>query len=97
MKLVNTDYLPGEDFTFLGLVRGSCIVSHKEGANKETASKLCGQMLAEARATACKRMITEAEALGADTIVNVRFLVNRITENAAEIFVYGTAAQKSNS
>ena len=51
------------------------------------------QMMDEARAIATKRMIEEAQALGADGIVNVRFASSSIMDGAAEIMVYGTAVK----
>lgn len=49
------------------------------------------EMLAEARAEAEKRMIVEAEKLGANAIVNVRYTTSGVMANAAEILAYGTA------
>lgn len=49
------------------------------------------EMLAEARAEAERRMIEEAERLGANAIVNVRYATSSIMTNAAEILAYGTA------
>jgi uncharacterized protein YbjQ (UPF0145 family) len=49
------------------------------------------EMLANARAEAERRMLEEAARLGANAIVNVRFVSGNITANAAEILVYGTA------
>ncbi|MGQ9463086.1 MAG: YbjQ family protein [Candidatus Fervidibacter sp.] len=49
------------------------------------------EMLAEARAEAERRMINEAEKLGANAIVNVRYTTSSIMANAAEILAYGTA------
>ncbi len=49
------------------------------------------EMLAEARAEAERRMIEEAEKLGANAIVNVRYTTSSVMANAAEILAYGTA------
>ena len=51
------------------------------------------QMMDEARAIATKRMIEEAQTLGADGIINVRFASSSIMDGAAEIMVYGTAVK----
>ncbi|MFA0774105.1 MAG: hypothetical protein KEFWMYNX_002140 [Candidatus Fervidibacter sp.] len=48
-------------------------------------------MLAEARAEAERRMIEEAEKLGANAIVNIRYTTSSVMANAAEILAYGTA------
>ncbi len=50
-------------------------------------------MMNEARAIATKRMIEEAQAMGADGIVNVRYVSAAVMQGAAEIMVYGTAVR----
>lgn len=50
-------------------------------------------MLTEARQLATKRMVDEAEALGADAVVNIRYASASIMQGAAEITVYGTAVR----
>jgi uncharacterized protein YbjQ (UPF0145 family) len=50
-------------------------------------------MMNEARALATKRMVAEAEALGADAIVNVRYASSAVMQGAAEVIVYGTAVK----
>jgi uncharacterized protein YbjQ (UPF0145 family) len=50
-------------------------------------------MMNEARAIATKRMIAEAEASGADAIVNVRYASSSVMQAAAEVIVYGTAVK----
>ncbi|MCS7193069.1 MAG: YbjQ family protein [Armatimonadetes bacterium] len=49
------------------------------------------EMLSEARAEAERRMIEEAEKLGANAIINVRYTTSGVMQNAAEILAYGTA------
>ncbi len=51
------------------------------------------EMLTNARAEAERRMIEEAVRLGANAIVNVRYATGHVTQNSAEILVYGTAVQ----
>ena len=51
------------------------------------------EMLVEARQIATKRMVDEAEALGADAVVNIRYASASIMQGAAEITVYGTAVR----
>ena len=48
-------------------------------------------LLNEAREAALDRMKQEAEALGANAILNVRFSTSTITQGAAELLAYGTA------
>jgi uncharacterized protein YbjQ (UPF0145 family) len=51
------------------------------------------EMLTEAREESLSRMAKDAEALGADAVVNVRFMTSQITQGAAELLVYGTAVK----
>ena len=51
------------------------------------------EMMNEARAIATKRMVEEAEALGADAIVNIRYASSAVMQGAAEIIAYGTAVK----
>ena len=99
MILVNTDYITGKKLQTLGLVKGSTIQSKNVGRDITQAFKtLVGgeltaynQMMNEARAIATKRMVQEAEVLGADAIVNIRYSSSAIMQGAAEVIVYGTA------
>ena len=50
-------------------------------------------MMNEARALATKRMVQEAEHLGADAVVNIRYSSAAIMQNAAEVIAYGTAVK----
>ena len=49
------------------------------------------ELLTEARRQALERMIAQAEQLGANAVVNVRFTTSAITQGAAELYAYGTA------
>ena len=51
------------------------------------------EMMNEARALATKRMVQEAEHLGADAVVNIRYSSAAIMQNAAEVIAYGTAVK----
>ncbi len=101
MILVNTDYITGKNFEMLGLVKGSTIQSKNIGKDITQSFKtLVGgelkaytQMMDEARALATRRMEEEAEALGADAIVNIRFASSAVMQGAAEIVAYGTAVK----
>lgn len=101
MILVNTDYISGKNFEMLGLVKGSTIQSKHAGKDIMQCFKtLVGgelkgytEMMNEARAIATKRMVQEAEALGADAIVNVRYASSAIMQGAAEVMAYGTAVK----
>jgi uncharacterized protein YbjQ (UPF0145 family) len=101
MILVNTDFISGRELETLGLVKGSTIQSKNMGADITQAIKsLVGgelkaynEMMNEARALATKRMVEEAEKMGADGIVNIRYASSAIMQNAAEVIAYGTAVR----
>ena len=104
MILVNTDYISGKELEMLGLVKGSTIHSKHLGKDISQAFKtMVGgelkaytEMMNEARAIATKRMVEEAEALGADAVVNVRYASSAIMQGAAEVIAYGTAVKFAN-
>ena len=101
MILVNTDYISGKELETLSLVKGSTIQSKHIGKDIAQAFKtLVGgeltaynNMMNEARALATKRMVMEAESLGADAIVNIRYASSAIMQGAAEVIAYGTAVK----
>ena len=106
MILVNTDYISGKELETLGLVQGSTIQSKNIGRDITQSFKtLVGgelkaytDMMNEARALATKRMVGEAEALGADGVVNIRYASSTVMQGAAEVIAYGTAVKfKSDS
>lgn len=101
MILVNTDYISGKEFEMLDLVKGSTIQSKNVGRDITQGLKtLIGgelkaynEMMNDARALATKRMVEEANQLGADAVVNVRYSSSAIMQGAAEVIVYGTAVK----
>ena len=101
MILVNTDYISGKELEMLGLVKGSTIQSKNIGRDISQSFKtLVGgelkaytQMMNEARALASKRMVEEAEQLGADAVVNIRYGSSSVMQGAAEVITYGTAVR----
>ncbi|MDO4581827.1 MAG: YbjQ family protein [Bacillota bacterium] len=101
MILVNTDYITGRELEMLGLVKGSTIQTRNIGKDITAGLKtLVGgelkaytEMMNEARAQATKRMVQEAEALGADAVVNVRYASAAVMQGAAEVVAYGTAVR----
>ena len=101
MILVNTDYISGKEFEMLGLVKGSTIQSKHIG-NDITQSfktlvggelKAYTEMMNDARALATKRMVAEAEVMGADAVVNIRYASAAVMQGAAEVMAYGTAVK----
>ena len=101
MILVNTDYISGKELETLSLVKGSTIQSKNIGKDITQSFKtLVGgelkaynEMMNEARALATKRMVAEAEELGADAVINVRYASSAVMQGAAEVIVYGTAVK----
>ncbi len=101
MLLLNIDYIPGKELKALGLVKGTVVQSKNFGKDFMAGMKtLVGgeiesytEMLVEARQIATKRMVDEAEALGADAVINVRFGSASVIQGAAEVVAYGTAVK----
>ena len=101
MILVNTDYISGKELETLSIVQGSTIQTRNVGHDIAPGFKtLVGgeltaytKMMDDARALATKRMVSEAEVLGADAIVNIRYASSAIMQGAAEVIAYGTAVR----
>ncbi len=101
MILVNTDYIEGKKFEMIGLVRGTMIQSVHLGKDIMNSFKtLVGgeltsytEMMNEARAIATKRMAEDAQAMGADAVINIRYASSTIVQGAAEVMAYGTAVK----
>jgi len=98
--LSNTETVPGKQITrFFGVVSGSTVRAKHIGKDIMAGFKnLVGgelkaytELIAEAREDAVGRMVREAESLGANAVVNVRFSTSSIAQGAAELFAYGTA------
>jgi uncharacterized protein YbjQ (UPF0145 family) len=102
MLLTNTETIPGKDIIeALGIARGSTVRARNVGRDIFASLKnLVGgeiseytQLQADSREQALQRMIEDAQKMGADAIVNVRFSTSVITQGAAEILAYGTAVK----
>ena len=100
MILVSTDEIEGENIErVLGLVRGSTVRARHVGRDIMAGLRnIVGgeieeytRLLSEARQMAVSRMTREAEDMGANAIVGVRFMTSAIMGGASEILVYGTA------
>ena len=100
--VVTTESVPGKEIVeVLGLVRGNVIQAKHLG--KDIAAgfrtivggeiKEYTEMMSEAREIALKRMLDKAEELGADAVVNLRFMTSMVMTGAAEILAYGTAVR----
>ena len=101
MLLLNIEYVPGKEVEALGLVKGAVVQSKNFGRDLMAGMKtLVGgeivsytEMLNEARQIAMKRMVEEAEALGADAVLNIRYGPAPVRQGAAEIIAYGTGVR----
>ncbi len=100
MIVVNTETIPGYSIDEVkGLVQGNTIRAKHVGRDFAASLKnvvggeLKGytELLVEARRQALERMLAQAEQLGANAVVNVRFTTSAITQGAAELYAYGTA------
>ncbi len=100
MIVVNTESVPGyEVMEVKGLVQGNTIRAKHLGRDIAASLKsLVGgelrgytELLTEARRQSLERMMIQAEQLGANAVVNVRFTTSAITQGAAELYAYGTA------
>ena len=100
MIIVNTDTLPGFRITEIrGIVQGNTVRAKHVGRDLMAGLKnivggeLKGytELLSEARGEAMRRMSYQAESMGANAIVNVRFATSSVAQGAAELFAYGTA------
>lgn len=98
--LITTDEAPGSEVRKVhGLVRGSSVRSRHIGRDIVAGLKnLVGgeveeytKLLAEAREQALDRLRAEAQAVGANAVLGLRFASSEIAKSAAEVLVYGTA------
>ena len=102
MIVVTTDFIPGRKVgEALGLVRGSTIRAKHIGKDLMAGLRTIvggeikeySEMLVEARAESLRRMQQQAEQLGADAVINVRFVTSQVMSGAAELLSYGTAVK----
>ncbi|MBQ6404798.1 MAG: YbjQ family protein [Bacilli bacterium] len=102
MIIVSTEEIHGKKIEeSLGIVKGEIVQSKNIGRDFMAGMKtLVGgeivgytEMIQEARQIATKRMVDEAEKLGADAIVGVRYGSSAVMQGAAEMIVYGTAVK----
>jgi uncharacterized protein YbjQ (UPF0145 family) len=102
MILSNLETVPGRTIReFYGVVSGSTVRAKHigrdimAGLKNIVGGELKGytELLQEARQEAVDRMIQQAQSVGANAVVNVRFSTSNITQGAAELFAYGTAVR----
>ncbi len=102
MKFTTTENIPGAEIELiLGVVTGSIVQTKHVGRDIMAGLKsivggeLKGYtaMLTQARNKSIERLIAEADKLGADAVVGVRFATSSIARGASEIMAYGTAVK----
>ena len=102
MILSNTENVPGKTILeFYGVVTGSTVRAKNIGRDIMAGFKnivggeLKGytELLVEAREEAIQRMVAQAQSMGANAVVNVRFTTSSVAQGAAELSAYGTAVK----
>ena len=101
MLLITINHIPGKEFEVLGMVKGTVVQSKHIGKDFMAGMKtLVGgeivgytEMLVEARQIATKRMVDEANAIGADAIIGITYGSSAVMQGAAEVMAYGTAVK----
>jgi len=102
MITTTTDFIPGKEITeILGIARGSTVRARNFGSDFMASLKnLVGgevseytKLQAHSREQALKRMLDDAQKLGADAVINVRFTTSMIMQGMSEILAYGTAVK----
>jgi len=102
--LLNSDVLPGREITeILGLVQGHTVFAIWIGKDLSAIVRLIlggelteyTDMMGSARSIATERMTAQAAEMGADAVINVRYMTTSVVGSAAELLVYGTAVKLS--
>lgn len=102
MIVSTTDCIPGQEIKkILGIARGNVVQSKHIG--KDIMAGLKGivggeieqytELMTDAREEAFKRMLADAEAMGANAVINVRFVTSMISQSMSELLAYGTAVK----
>jgi uncharacterized protein YbjQ (UPF0145 family) len=102
LLLSNTETIPGRTIVeFFGVVSGNTVRAKHVGRDIMAGLKnivggeLKGytELLNESRKEATDRMVAQAQSMGANAVVNVRFATSSVAQGAAELFAYGTAVK----
>jgi len=102
MIISNTESIPGRQIVeFYGVVTGNTVRAKHVGRDIMAGLKnivggeLKGytELLQDSRKEATDRMIEQAQSMGANAVVNIRFATSSISQGAAELFAYGTAVR----
>ena len=100
MIVVNTETIPGYQIREIkGIVQGNTVRAKHAGRDIAAGLKnLVGgelkgytELLTESRREAMQRMLSQAQQLGANAVVNVRFTTSSVASGASELYAYGTA------
>ena len=102
MIITTTSTVPGNEITeILGIALGSTVRARNIGRDIFAGLKnIVGgeieeytKLQAQSREQAMQRMVKDAERLGADAVINVRFGTSMVMQGAAEMLAYGTAVK----
>ena len=102
--LLNSAEIPGREITeIVGLVQGHTVFAIWLGKDLSAIVRLIlggelteyTEMMGRARSVATNRMTAQAATMGADAIINVRYMTTSVVGSAAELLVYGTAVKLS--
>ena len=102
MIITTTSTVPGNEITeILGIARGSTVRARNIGRDIFAGLKIIvggeieeyTKLQAQSREQAMQRMVKDAERLGADAVINVRFGTSMVMQGAAEMLAYGTAVK----
>jgi len=102
--VLNSTAVPGREITqILGVVQGHTVFAIWLGKDLSAIVRLIlggelteyTEMMGRARATATSRMIAQAGEMGADAVINVRYMTTSVVASAAELLAYGTAVKLS--
>ena len=102
--VMNSTDVPGREVSeILGLVQGHTVFAIWIGKDLSAIVRLIlggelteyTEMMGKARALAANRMKAQAEKIGADAVINVRYMTTSVVGSAAELLVYGTAVKLS--
>ena len=101
MIITTTERIPGKEYEIIGIVSGNTVRAKHLGKDIMSGLKsvVGGElqeytdMLSDARKESLNRMINDAQQVGADAVVNVRFTTSQTTAGAAELLAFGTAVK----
>ncbi len=102
MIIVTTEFVPGREISeAIGIVRGNTIRAKHIGKDIMASLRMLvggevkeyTEMLTEARNESMNRLVAQAEKVGANAVVNVRFVTSQVMAGAAEMLAYGTAVK----